>query len=1780
MSDLSGNLSDPSNPPSYPPLPPSITTDVFPDGVDGIGCIRQTHSSGEDGGSDNSGKERSEKGAVPPSTKLGKLARATNLSGDFSQTSVSIGSSRSSEADEAAHPPTRSSSNLSAHSFHRPATPKRRKRSFNQMQMRKRQRWLASIEAIPPQELLSFASKMLIQNIFAMPEVDVIQRDVEAAVLYVDIAGFSGLMERFVAGSDRNEHHGAERMGQAVNTLLARILAIIERFDGDVLQFSGDAVLIAWVYGNGETRTAEATTALQRKYSILAAQCADIILSEEHQDPPGPSGSFEQDFRIPLKLHVGLSLNTFTLLTVGGFKERWKCVCVGRAIEESGNASVIARAGQLVATKKIIEQSGRAVNGTVLATADDYVLINKIPKKREEPEVVPTELPSPSSAQIHMLVSFIPSVVATLLVEPNNLRSQSPPNTVPSTSSSSKKNSTELSASPKNRGATTLGEMRLISCIFLKIDIEHTREHFSQKIQESYLVIQRNLRKYGGNCNKLMYDDKGLTCLCIFGLPGTSHEDDATRSVAFSKRVATALELINVDVSIGITRSKAYCGVCGSDQRKEYTVLGDGVNLAARLMVIAFAEEGLGSDLKVFVDESTKEGSDASHEFSSRMVPVKGKDFPVRAFKLLASEHPWGMGSRAAPSLRGSSLSSSCISRASVDLPVSPRSQNRHSIASGLTPMTPLSRSLRNMARMSSASGSELSAATHDTLSSRGSLFPCTTVHGAVLVLERIEEMKCIGYLVERLSEAGEPQPRSVRKRKTRRQTIVKKDDGSANTSKKDDGSKEAKEEKTSLGEGQDHEHDHDHVSLSNEEDFCGPADRPKSQNLTAREKKILRKTPRSGPLSMGKQEDAVSDVVSGAGSVVESERDEGEEPKQRARLRILETQHQSKPRIVVIESEAGMGKSVLLHKACGMARDRQVPFHLISTISSHRNRPYGALSAFLDELRADDATLLDPKQQLLLRSTLTKSTANEDGDPCSFAAQLPALNSLFKDMLLNYMKGAPLLLVIDDAQWLDDLSWSLLLYLIEEIPTSLSLLIARRIRGYDEAAFQSMNTPETEKLIPPHEVVPITPPPPPEISITCTSEPNGTPKPSPQLANQEFEQLMSKSTYSGRSSLDEMEMEQSSEDVSLRRQAVELSRLITYRTQFLQLYATNSQGLTFTLSPLSMASSSTFYKMVLGVKKVANEVVGYGYSRSGGNPGIAERLFVTLNDEHALVTLGEGVAEFTPTVCVDDFKHLVPSETEAMIISVTDRLPTACQYYLKVMAAICAVGSEVRAGLVALVSDVPKAKMVQICEQFVTANILQPDVSSCASGCVFPVATNDDLEITMPITDKYCFRSALLRDVVYYKILKNKRVDFHRKIAHEMAVELGSDDAVNDAIIDHLALAHDPRAAPHLIQRVRALLHGGSLKEAAECLTKVHECTKDSEDGAAYIPQTTQLVATHQDIGNFHLAKRYLNDLCIRLEIPDLAVKQSLGLGIFMQRLTMCLPVLCLCSSSPDSLETAIESALAYKLKVDILLFEGNLHNVQLTCYTGIQRVREIRALVGNLKDKKEVYRADDAGSEGDAMAEFAERRGSLAVLKPEEGWARNSHHTSEKPTLKQRALSTAAEVLPALYHTLGYVALCHGDRSGGEKWARKSNGKEKSGGYKIEAAASAGMLFFESQRYAPVGATVNNLKQVHTSLCRTEQNSMIQLSLSIRICFELLRGNYLDATILHKELAANTSNGQNLRFSLYAVALQGIICAGTNATENLHGMVFGKKKVKYLPRYCTMASEKVSKR
>ncbi len=132
----------------------------------------------------------------------------------------------------------------------------------------------------------------------------------------------------------------------------------------------------------------------------------------------------------------------------------------------------------------------------------------------------------------------------------------------------------------------------------------------------------------------------GDALMAIFGTP-FPHEDDADRGVKASIRMMEELRLYNeqrasynqnpIDIGIGLNTGRVVTGNIGSPKRMDYTVIGDGVNLAARL---ESATKQYGAHILISEFTLAELKSSYRHRLVDNVV-VKGKTEPVGVYELL-----------------------------------------------------------------------------------------------------------------------------------------------------------------------------------------------------------------------------------------------------------------------------------------------------------------------------------------------------------------------------------------------------------------------------------------------------------------------------------------------------------------------------------------------------------------------------------------------------------------------------------------------------------------------------------------------------------------------------------------------------------------------------------------------------------------------------------------------------------------------------------------------------------------------------------------------------------------------------------------------------------------------------------------------------------------------------------------------------------------------------------------------------------------------------------------
>jgi adenylate cyclase len=188
------------------------------------------------------------------------------------------------------------------------------------------------------------------------------------------------------------------------------------------------------------------------------------------------------------------------------------------------------------------------------------------------------------------------------------------------------------------------GEERDVSVMFTDVRnftalAEKLTPHQSLLLLNEFLtVISEVVEAHGGVVDKYLGDG----VMGLFGAPVT-REDDAQRAVACALEIRRRVEALgpalaaqglpHPQIGIGINTSRVIAGNIGSPSRLNYTVLGDGVNLASRL-------EGLTKryHVPIVVGFTTREmvGDVVWRELDK--VRVRGKTIAERIFEPLGRE--------------------------------------------------------------------------------------------------------------------------------------------------------------------------------------------------------------------------------------------------------------------------------------------------------------------------------------------------------------------------------------------------------------------------------------------------------------------------------------------------------------------------------------------------------------------------------------------------------------------------------------------------------------------------------------------------------------------------------------------------------------------------------------------------------------------------------------------------------------------------------------------------------------------------------------------------------------------------------------------------------------------------------------------------------------------------------------------------------------------------------------------------------------------------------------
>ncbi len=182
------------------------------------------------------------------------------------------------------------------------------------------------------------------------------------------------------------------------------------------------------------------------------------------------------------------------------------------------------------------------------------------------------------------------------------------------------------------------GESRIVTCLFCDIR-DFTPRSESRDPQQLFAELNRYFADVvdavltnEGTIDKFIGD----AVMAVFGAP-LDQIDHAERAVKCALTIQQRVETLNqtycrdlpIEVGIGINTGPAIAGCIGTDERMEYTVLGDAINVSARL-------EGQAEPGQILISDSTRRQIAGGFKLKSLgPMQLKGKTQAIDVFEVL-----------------------------------------------------------------------------------------------------------------------------------------------------------------------------------------------------------------------------------------------------------------------------------------------------------------------------------------------------------------------------------------------------------------------------------------------------------------------------------------------------------------------------------------------------------------------------------------------------------------------------------------------------------------------------------------------------------------------------------------------------------------------------------------------------------------------------------------------------------------------------------------------------------------------------------------------------------------------------------------------------------------------------------------------------------------------------------------------------------------------------------------------------------------------------------------
>jgi class 3 adenylate cyclase/tetratricopeptide (TPR) repeat protein len=395
----------------------------------------------------------------------------------------------------------------------------------------------------------------------------------EGAALFADISGFTTLTEALVR--ELGPQRGAEELSHHLNLVYDALIKALHIYRGCAVSFSGDAVTCWFSETENVERKAQndpeslTTTgdvqvhepenrssfyALRSTFGAAhrAVACALAMQEAIATVRPVPLPDRQQ---VTFALKTAVAAGLVRRFQVGNPQFQLIDVLAGATLDRLADAEHHARRGELLldqVTATVLEESLQVAEWRAGADGARYAVVSAL--RRTVPPFPWEPITGGVDIEAALRPWLLPPVYERLRAGHGEF----------------------------------LAELRPAVALFLRfggIDYDHDLAA-ATRLDQFVQLVQHILARYEGYLLQVTMGDKGSYLYAAFGAP-IAHEDDAARAMSAALELR-AIELPFISgIQIGISQGRMRTGAYGGTQRRTYGVLGDDVNLAARLMQAA-----------------------------------------------------------------------------------------------------------------------------------------------------------------------------------------------------------------------------------------------------------------------------------------------------------------------------------------------------------------------------------------------------------------------------------------------------------------------------------------------------------------------------------------------------------------------------------------------------------------------------------------------------------------------------------------------------------------------------------------------------------------------------------------------------------------------------------------------------------------------------------------------------------------------------------------------------------------------------------------------------------------------------------------------------------------------------------------------------------------------------------------------------------------------------------------------------------------------------------------